>query len=77
MREGWAWTTWPHQVEMLDESRPGVVSLRVTAFPPGSGEVVYEGVVAEAGPRPVLHSTDGELEDEMQYEVRKVLRLPG
>lgn len=77
MREGWAWTTWPHQVEVLAEAHPGVVALRITAFPPGSAEIVYEGVVAEAGPRAVLHSTDGELEDEMQYEVRDLRRLPG
>jgi hypothetical protein len=77
MREGWAWTTWPHQAEILDESRPGVMSLRITAFPPESAAVVYEGVVTEAGPRPVLHSTDGELEDEMQYEVRDLRRVAG
>ncbi|MDQ2654648.1 MAG: hypothetical protein M3Z20_16570 [Chloroflexota bacterium] len=77
MREGWAWTTWPHQAEILEATIPGVVSLRVTAFPPESAAVVYEGVVAEAGPRSVLHSTDGELEDEMQYEVRALRRVTG
>ncbi len=77
LREGWAWTTWPHQAEILDASHPGAVSLRITAFPPGSDAVVYEGVVAEAGLLPVLHSTDGEMEDEMQYEVREVRRLSG
>jgi hypothetical protein len=77
MREGWAWTTWPHQAEMLEESLPGVVTLRITAYPPESEAVVYEGVVAETGPRLVLHSTDGEQEDEMQYEVRNLRRLPG
>jgi hypothetical protein len=77
MREGWAWTTWPHQAEILDESRPGVATLRFTAYPPESEAVVYEGVVAESGSRLVLHSTDGELEDEMQYEVRELRRLPG
>lgn len=77
MREGWAWTTWPHQAEILDESLPGAVSLRITAFPPESNAVVYEGVVAEAGPRSVLHSTDGELGDEMQYEVRALRRVAG
>lgn len=77
MREGWAWTTWPHQAEILNASRPGDVSVRITAFPPDSAAVVYEGVVAEAGALPVLHATDGELENEMQYEVRDLRRLPG
>jgi hypothetical protein len=77
MREDWAWTTWPHQAEILDEAVPGVVSLRITAFPPEALAVVYEGMVAEAGPRSVLHSTDGELEDEMQYEVRDLRRVTG
>lgn len=77
MREGWPWTTWPQQVEILDESIPGVVSLRLTAFPPGAGAIAYEGVVAEAGSRPVLHSTDGELEDEVLYEVRDLRRVTG
>ncbi|MEZ4561980.1 MAG: sucrase ferredoxin [Thermomicrobiales bacterium] len=77
MREGWAWTSWPHQAEILDGPDQSVVSLRVTAFPPDSPAVVYAGVVAEAGLLPVLHSTDGELEDEMQYEVRELRRLPG
>ena len=75
MREGWAWTTWPQQVEIEDESAPGEVALRLTAFPPGAAAISYEGVVAEVGARPVLHSTDGDLEDEVQYEVRDVRRL--
>lgn len=77
MREGWEWTTWPQQVETLEERVPGVVTLRITAFPPGQDPVVYEGVVAETGPRAVLHSTDGEWMDEMQYEVRDVRRIAG
>jgi hypothetical protein len=77
MREGWGWTTCPQQVEMLDDSSPGTVSLRITALPPGGAPVVYEGTVKEAGPLAVLHSTDGELEDEMQYEVRDLRRVDG
>lgn len=76
MREGWAWTTWPHQAEILDTPGPSVHSLRLTAFPPDAVPVIYEGTVAEVGPLPVLHSTDGELEAEMQYEVRELRRLP-
>jgi hypothetical protein len=76
-REGWAWTTWPQQAEILDESAPGTVTLRITAFPTGGPPVIYEGEVAEVGPRPVLHSTDGELEDEMQYEVRELRQVGG
>jgi len=75
MHESWAWTTWPQQVETLAGSAPGVVGLRITAFPPDDTPVIYEGVVAEAGVRSVLHSTDGELEDEMQYEVRDLRRV--
>jgi hypothetical protein len=75
MREGWDWTNWPQQVETLDDRVPGEVALRITAFPPNVAPVVYEGVVTEAGPRSVLHSTDGELEDEMQYKVRDVRRV--
>ena len=74
-REGWAWTAWPQQVEILDASGPGEVSLRLTAFPPGSRAIIYEGVVAETGVRQVLHATDGELEGEMQYEVRDPRRV--
>jgi hypothetical protein len=77
MREGWSWTTWPQQVETLDDSQAGVVALRITAFPPDTAPVVYEGVVAETGPQLVLHSTDGELEAEMQYEVRDLRRVSG
>lgn len=77
MREGWVWTTWPHVAEILDASIPGLISLRITAFPPDSAAVVYEGEVAEAGPRLVLHSTDGEPEDEMQYAVRDLCRVAG
>jgi hypothetical protein len=77
MREGWAWTTWPQQGETLEVSIPGEVTLRITAFPPDQAPVIYEGVVAETGPRAVLHSTDGELMDEMQYEVRDLRRISG
>jgi hypothetical protein len=74
LREGWAWTTWPQRVETLDDPTPGVDALRLTGFPPEAAPVIYEGLVVEVGPRPVLHSTDGELEDEMQYEVRNLRR---
>ena len=77
MREGWAWTSWPQQAVILDDSHPGEYSLRITAFPPDAPPVVYEGQVAETGPRAVLHSTDGEMEDEMQYEVREISRVGG
>lgn len=75
MREGWPWTTWPQQVELLYESLPGATSVRITAYPPDAAPVTYEGLVIEAGPLPVLHSTDGEMEDEMQYEVRDLRRV--
>ena len=54
MREGWQWTTWPQQAEMLDDAVAGATRVCITAFPPGAAPVTYEGVVAEtrsaAGP---------------------------
>lgn len=75
MREGWQWTNWPQQVEILGDAVAGTTRLRISAFPPRAARVQYEGVVAETGPLPVLHSTDGEVEDEMQYEVRDLRRV--
>ncbi|MFT4037758.1 MAG: sucrase ferredoxin [Thermomicrobiales bacterium] len=76
MREGWAWTTWPQRIEELGAPEPGVSRFRLTASPPDAPPVVYEGEVAEAGERSVLHSTGAELDTVMAYEVRDLRRLP-
>lgn len=74
VREGWEWTTWPQQCETLEADASGS-RLRITAYPPGRAAIRYEGVVANIGSRPVLHSTDdAEMEEEPLYAVRNLKR---
>lgn len=75
LREGWAWTTWPQQCEILERDEQGSMRLRLTAFPPASPPIAYEGLVEVAGSAPVLHSTDGELMEEPLLKVRDLRRL--
>lgn len=73
VREGWEWTTWPQQCETLEVDVSGS-RLRITAYPPGGAAISYEGVVANIGSRPVMHSTDDEMEEEPLYAVRSLTR---
>lgn len=76
-RAGWAWTTWPQRIEALGEPETGATRFRLTAYPPDAPPVIYEGEVAEAGMRQVLHSTGAELDDAPEYAVRDLRRLSG
>lgn len=75
IREGWAWTAWPRRCELLEQDAQGNARLRISALPPSSAPVAYEGWVDAAGTVRVMHSTDGEWEDESVYAVRDVRRV--
>lgn len=72
--EGWAWTTWPQRCDVLEQDERGSLLLRITAFPPGTDAIAYEGLVEVTGTARVLHSTDGEWDEEPLYQVRDVRR---
>jgi hypothetical protein len=74
IREGWAWTTWPQRCEVLEQDERGSMLLRLTAFPPSSPPIAYEGLVEVIGSAEVLHSTDGELLEEPVLTARDVRR---
>lgn len=75
MREGWAWTTWPQQCEVLEQDERGCMLLRLTAFPPAGPPIAYEGLVEVTDSIDIMHSTDGEISHEPLIQARDVRRV--
>jgi hypothetical protein len=76
VREGWAWTDWPQECAVLARNESGAVLLRITAYPPSSLAVAYEGWVEETGTVETLTETDGEPVQMPMLRVRDVRRTP-
>jgi hypothetical protein len=61
VREGWQWTDWPQQLEVLERDagdRPLV--MRITAYPPGAPAIAYEGRIETDREIETLFETNGE-----------------
>jgi hypothetical protein len=61
VREGWAWTEWPQEIEILGrdaEDEPD--HLRIIAYPPDRPPIQYEGRIVTTGEIETLGETGGE-----------------
>ncbi|MCC6790068.1 MAG: hypothetical protein IT336_00190 [Thermomicrobiales bacterium] len=70
IREGWRWTQWPQQLEILERDGDGLpLVMRITAFPPDGPAIAYEGRIETDREIETLFETDGE------YGTRKLQRI--
>lgn len=79
VHEGWQWTEWPQQCDVLQRDADGKpVRLRITAHPDAVSTRTYEGRIEAVGEVETMLQTGGELSKRTQYRIADftVQRVP-
>lgn len=77
VREGWQWTEWPQQIEVLErdaDGRPHI--MRITAYPPDAPAIAYEGRIEPDREIETLGETDGEFFSRTLQRIVDLRRTP-